>query len=187
MFERLFMLFRNLVMRDDKSHNIYTRINKGTYWLKKRSQISGDLRRILLDIGQCTRQRGDKLLHSGEVAVMGGLHANVMPNSFDSIEGRTVRRQGDQVKAMTVTAKPLSDFRCLVVGGIIMDQENLLPTVTFSQAVEEMSISFSIKHLILREMKSRTTQFHRAKDLLRIALTGGRNEWLASAPGPGLI
>src|SRR5512137_682713 len=121
------------------------------------------------------------------IAVVGRLHPDVMPQRFDGIELRTVRRQQTKVEAMSVSREPLPHLGCFVVRRIVMDEEDFLLAVSLGYGCQEHRITLPREDLAVPIVKSGPVEIDGPKDLLGIALAGRRNQRLVSAPGPSLV
>lgn len=76
---------------------------------------------------------------------------------------------------MAIAPEPFLDFGGLMIGRVVMDEEHLLPAVSFRHAVQEHHVALAFEDLPMRVVESRPVEIDRAEDLLRIALTGGRD------------
>jgi hypothetical protein len=92
------------------------------------------------------------------------------------------------MKAVFIVSQPRLDFRGVVVGRIVMNQEDLLATVAVSQTIKKCSVGLAIEHLFaLDEIHAGLANIHRTKDLLGVALTGRGDKRLNPASSPSLI
>ena len=91
------------------------------------------------------------------------------------------------MEPMPVIRKPVTHFRCFVIGGVVVDQKDLLVFVAARQAVEKRGVAEPIEHGTVPVVELRLIQIDGAENLLSITLAGGGNERLMSAPGPSLI
>jgi len=121
------------------------------------------------------------------IAIVGRMHPHVVPHRFDGVELWTVRRQQAKMEAMPIASEPLLHFWSLVVRRIVMNEEDFLPAVALRHRREKRCIGHALEHLPVRVVKPRPIEIHRAKYLLGIALAGGWNQRLVSAPRPGLV
>src|SRR3989442_9197229 len=110
-----------------------------------------------------------------------------MPNRFDGVELRAVRRQQTQMKTMAVAREPLSYFGSLVVRRIVMNEEDFLLPVALRHGTEKRRVTFPLEHLPVRVVESGPVEIHRPQYLLCVSLTGRRNQRLVSAPRPSLV
>lgn len=74
-----------------------------------------------------------------------------------------------------------------MVGSIVLNQEHLLTTVAFRQAIEKGCVTLAFKYIPVSVIELRPIQIDRPKNLLRVPLAGRRNLRLVSSTGPGLI
>ena len=131
-------------------------------------------------------QNCNKLLLSGVITIVGRVHPHVMPNGFDGIVLRAVRRQGTKMKAMSVASKPLLNLGRSVVG-VVVNEEDLLFAVALCDSGEKHRIGLAFEHVPMRVIEFGSVEIHRPKYLLRIALAGRHNQRLVSTTRPGLV
>lgn len=74
-----------------------------------------------------------------------------------------------------------------MVGSIVLNQEHLLPTVAFRQAIEKGCVALAFEDVPVSVVEFRPIQIDRSENLLRVPLARRRNLRLVSATGPGLI
>jgi len=74
-----------------------------------------------------------------------------------------------------------------MVGSIVLNQEHLLPTVAFRQAIQKGCIALAFKDVPVSVIEFRPIQIDRPENLLRVSLARRRNLRLVSSTGPGLI
>lgn len=81
--------------------------------------------------------------------------------------------------------EPSPDFRVLVVGGVVLNQDHSLPAVSPRQLLQEGEIGGAIENLVLAVVEARLPQFDGAEDLHLLALAGNGNlRWTRyAAPG----
>lgn len=121
------------------------------------------------------------------IAIVSGVHAHVMPNRFDGIVFRAVRRQRAEVKPMSVAGQPLLDLGSGVVRGVVVNEKDLLLAVALRHSGEKHCIRIALEYLSMRVVESGSIEIHRPKYLLGVALAGRRNQRLMSPPRPGLV
>jgi hypothetical protein len=129
----------------------------------------------------------DKFRQCRMVAVVSGVHPHMMPNRLDGVEFRAIGRERTKMKAMPIAGQPLPHHRSTVIGRVVMDKKDLLPPIPFGQAGQKGRVGFSFEDLSVRKVKFGPVKIHRAKNLLRVPLAGGRNQRLVSAPRPSLV
>ena len=91
------------------------------------------------------------------------------------------------MKTMAIAGEPLPHFRSPVIRRIVVNKENFLVAVTLRHAGEKGRVTLALKNIPMRVMKPGPVEIHRSKYLLRVALTGRRNQRLVSAAGPSLV
>jgi len=74
-----------------------------------------------------------------------------------------------------------------MVGSIVLNQEHLLPTVAFRQAIEKGCVTLAFKDLPISVIEFRPIQIDRPENLLRVPLARRRDLRLVSSTGPSLI
>ena len=74
-----------------------------------------------------------------------------------------------------------------MVGSIVLNQEHLLPTVAFRQAIQKGCIALAFKDVPVSVIEFRPIQIDRPENLLRVPLARCRDLRLVSSTGPGLI
>lgn len=74
-----------------------------------------------------------------------------------------------------------------MVGSIVLNQEHLLPTIAFRQAIQKGCVTLAFKDVPVSVIEFRPIQIDRPENLLRVSLARRRNLWLVSSTGPGLI
>ena len=74
-----------------------------------------------------------------------------------------------------------------MVGSIVLNQEHLLPTVTFCQAIQKGCVALAFKDVSVSVIEFRPIQIDRPENLLRVPLARRRDLRLVSSTGPGLI
>lgn len=121
------------------------------------------------------------------VAVVGGLHPDIMPDRLDGIVFGTVRWQRAKMEAMSVTGEPLLHLRSGMIRSVVVNKEDFLPAVTLRQGREKHRVGIALEHLPVRVVESGPIEIDRAEYLLSVALAGRRNQRLMSAPRPGLV
>ena len=73
-------------------------------------------------------------------------------------------------KPVPVGFEPCPDFRVLVVGGVVLNQDHSLPAVSPCQLLQEAEIGGAIEDLVLAVVEARLPQFDGAEDLHLFAL-----------------
>ena len=128
-----------------------------------------------------------KLGFGGVISVVRRLDTHVMPKGFDGVELRAVLGERAKVKAVPEATEPLPYLRGPVIGGVVVDQEDFLPTIALRQAVQKGRVASTLKHVAMSIVELGPVEIDGAKDLLGVPLTGGRNQGLVSTARPGLV
>ena len=74
-----------------------------------------------------------------------------------------------------------------MIGGVVVNQEDFLPSVATCQVVEKVGITWSIEHAAMPVIELRPIQIDGAENLLRVALARSGNERLMASTCPSLI
>jgi hypothetical protein len=139
-------------------------------------------------ISQGVAQRVDKFRFGWVIAIVGGLHPDVVPDALLSIEIGTVLRQRDQVETTLLLSQPTVDLRRLVIRCVVLYQINLFPWIGTRQSGEKSDVTRPAEHGFAQdEMSARLANIHRSEHFLRVALAGRRNHGLMPDPRPSLV
>lgn len=74
-----------------------------------------------------------------------------------------------------------------MVGSIVLNQEHLLSTVAFRQAIEKGCVALTFKDVAVSIIEFRPIQIDGPENLLRVPLARRRDLRLVSSAGPGLV
>ena len=127
----------------------------------------------------------------GEITVVSSFRACVVPKSLLRVEIRRILGQSKHLQPPTLLVEPCHHFRMRVIGGIVLDQKDAVPT-TIKTGQEHFIDKRQIGQVveILRLMPPRKpggAQRHRAENLLRMTLPSGRNFRAAVTRRPSLM
>jgi len=121
------------------------------------------------------------------IAIVSGVHPDVVPNRFDGIVFRAVRWQRAKMKAMSVTREPLLHLGSGVVRGVVVNEEDLLFAVALCHGREKHRVRIALEHWSMCVVEPGPVEIHRPKYLLCVTLAGRRHQRLMPAPRPGLV
>jgi hypothetical protein len=141
-----------------------------------------------LDVAEGAEERLTEVLGLRKEAVVGGVLARVIPNSFRGVEFRPVRWQLEHLHVAAVLGEPVIGFLLFVVRGVVLNQEHTLtpPIKRGNQnLIQERHVGFPLEIVLLMEVDELGgVHPHRPKDLLRVALAPGGDVWLAGHARP---
>src|SRR4030095_10055987 len=70
---------------------------------------------------------------------------HIMPNPFHGVEFGTVLGQRDQMKPVAILSQP-GLTSVVVIGGVILNQEDLSATAAAGYAIEEGGVGLAVEH-----------------------------------------
>ena len=111
----------------------------------------------------------------------------IFPEGFGGIELRRMSGQICCIKPTIVRFKPLLHTLVSMVGSIIVNVVNRLRVITVSQLVQEVQIVLGIENIVSMIVKSGLEEFNGAEHFDTLALTGDRDQGLATSTGPGRV
>ncbi len=76
---------------------------------------------------------------------------------------------------MAITREPLLDFGSFMIRRVVMNEEHFLSAVSLRHALKKHHIALAFEHLAMGVVEPRPVEINRPEDLLRMALTSGRN------------
>jgi len=88
---------------------------------------------------------------------------------------------------MTMVSQPLPHLGSPMVGGVIVNQEDLLSIVALRQAVQKERIASAFKDVPMPIVELGAVQVDGPENLLRVPLARRRDEGLVSSTRPGLV
>lgn len=153
-------------------------------------QISFDLTRIFLNSLEDTGQRFQQFPLGSEVMVVCSGNAGVVPQPLRGIEFRRIRGKLMDGKPVPVFLKPAPDILILVVGGIVLDQMNLVGSRFAAggrHLSQEAQIRLSIEDRLPAINELGLLEIDGAEDLDAFPGTRHRDERLRTDTGPGLM
>jgi len=122
-------------------------------------------------------------------AVVGGSLLGHLPDAFDWVQLRRVRRQPKQLDTMAVTREPQLPFLVEVVTGTVIDDEKgLATTASANDLLEERKERDAVEHWRELVQKARSLlERHDAKDMRSLAHTEGVYTGLVADSRPRLV
>ena len=130
-------------------------------------------------------QRGEQIVAGGEVAVVGGVFAGVLPKPFGWIEFGRVGRELMDLQPVPVGSEPTPDLSVLVVGGVVLNENGPLAAIMRREALQKIQVGSGVEDRGLRIVEAGAPKLDGAQDLDALAFAGNRDlGWMSdSAPG----
>jgi hypothetical protein len=116
---------------------------------------------------------------------MRAIFSGVLPQSFGGIKLGRVGRKLVDFQPVALGFEPVPDFRLLVIGGVVLNENGPPAAVMRNKETEEVQIGASIEDGGLRIMEAGLPNFHGAQDLDAFAFPSDGNfrGMTDSAPG----
>lgn len=153
-------------------------------------QISFDLIRVFLNSLEDTGQRFQQFPLGGEITVVCSGDAGVVPQPLCGIKFWRIRGKLMDGKPVSVFLKPVPDILILVVGGIVLDQMNLVGSRFAAggrHLSQEAQIRLSIEDRFTAIKELGLLEINGAEDLDTFPSTRHRDERLKTDARPGLM
>src|SRR6266496_5482683 len=91
------------------------------------------------------------------------------------------------LQPMPVGFEPIPDLGIRMVGGVVLNHDGSLATISPGQLFEEAEISAGIEDGVLSIIESRAPEFDGPENLHALALSGNRNFGRAAHAAPGRV
>jgi len=91
------------------------------------------------------------------------------------------------LQPMPVGFEPTPHLGILMVGGVVLNQDGSLATISPGQLFEEGEVSAGIEDAVLSIIESGAPEFDGPENLHALALSGNRNFWRAAHAAPGRV
>ena len=140
-----------------------------------------------LHFAKYPHQGGEQGVDVAEESIVRSVLAGVLPQSFRRIQFRRVGWQLMYFQPMPIALEPCPDFRILVVGGVVLNQNRPLTSVSPSELVEEAEIRVGIEDCCLLVIEARAPKFDRAENLHIFAFSGYGDFRRAPDAAPGSV
>ena len=122
---------------------------------------------------------------AGEVAVVGGVFASVLPEPFGGIEFGRVGRELMDFQPVPVGAEPAPNLAVLMVGGVVLDEDGPLAAIMRRETLQEIQVGGGIENRGLGIVEAGAPKLDGTQDLDTLAFAGNRDlgRMTDSAPG----
>jgi hypothetical protein len=111
----------------------------------------------------------------------------VMPDSLQGIEFRRVGWEVENLDVLAMVGEPSPNIAIFVIGGVVLDEENLLRKIAMHDLFEIGDIDPGIEYFLEAIEEACPVKLDGPEYFERVSLAGGGNLRLDSYGSPGLV